>query len=90
MPVVMHLLQSGADVAIETHKGERPLQLATSSEIREIFTSRSSTDAIEEYTLENTDPLPIVPNYLKNPLYFHITMLKWKTTIQLLVLLKFK
>ena len=68
-PVVMHLLQSGADVAIETHKGEHPLQLATSSEVREVFTSRLSTEAIEECTLENTNPLPIVPNYLKNPVF---------------------
>ena len=66
MATVMHLLQSGADASIKTHKGESPLHLATSTDIRSLLFTVSVDSAAAP---SETEPLPIVPNYLKNPVF---------------------
>lgn len=66
------LLQNGADIDIETFKGELPNELTTSTEVLaalkiepdENFTKRCS---------EGTSQLPIVPNYLKSPVFPYAT-----------------
>ena len=63
---VMHLLQSGADASIKTHKGECPLHLATSSDVQSLLTTVSVDSAAGP---SETEPLPIVPNYIKNPVF---------------------
>ena len=66
------LLQNGADISIKTIKGELPHELTTSAEVLaalkiepdENFTKRCS---------EGTSQLPIVPNYLKSPVFPYAT-----------------
>lgn len=66
------LLQNGADISIKTFKGELPHELTTSAEVLaalkiepdENFTKRCS---------EGTNQLPIVPNYLKSPVFPYTT-----------------
>jgi hypothetical protein len=59
------LLQNGADVGINTFKGELPYELTTSTEVLAAL----KIDPDEEFTKrcsEGTSHLPIVPNYLKS------------------------
>ena len=69
LDIVQYLLQSGADVSIKTHKGELPIQLASSSEIRKLFKpSQHLLDTVPISDLAKEE-LPIVPNYIKHPIF---------------------
>lgn len=57
--IVEVLLEHNGDRNLVNEKGESPLSLATRPEVRIMLGG--------EPTVPNSDPLPIAPNYLKNP-----------------------
>lgn len=62
------LLQNSADVSIKTFKGELPHELTTSTEVLAVL----KIEPDEKFTKrcsEGTSQLPIVPNYLKSPVF---------------------
>ena len=69
LAIVRYLLQSGADDSLTTHKGELPIQLASSSEVRNLFKTAQLLDDTVPISDEASEELPIVPNYIKNPVF---------------------
>ena len=66
------LLQNGADVSIKTFKGELPYELTTSTDILAVL----KVEPDEKFTKrcsEGKSHLPIVPNYLKSPMFPYAT-----------------
>ncbi|XP_017667482.1 PREDICTED: ankyrin repeat domain-containing protein 40 [Lepidothrix coronata] len=61
--VVAYLLHAGADKDILTKKGERPAQLTSKREIKEML----GVEDDELPDLKQDSDLPIIPNYLANP-----------------------
>ena len=64
--VVKYLLQEGVDTTVRTNKGETAGQLSNDAGIRKMLG--------EEETIilnSNSENLPIVPNYLRNPEFFY-------------------
>ena len=64
--VVKYLLQEGVDTSVVTNKGETAGQLSNDAGIRKMLG--------EEETIllnSNSENLPIVPNYLRNPEFFY-------------------
>lgn len=65
--VVKYLLQEGVDTTVRTNKGETAGQLSNDAGIRKMLG--------EEETIilnSNSENLPIVPNYLRNPEFFYV------------------
>ena len=66
------LLQNGADVSIKTFKGEVPHELTTSTEVLAALKMEPDENFTQRCT-EGTSQLPIVPNYLKSPVFPYST-----------------
>ena len=70
--IVQILLQSGADVSIKTFKGELPYDLTTSTEVLAALKIEPDKEFTKRCS-EGMSHLPIVPNYLKSPMFPYAT-----------------
>ena len=73
MSIVQLLLQNGADVSIKNFKGELASDLTTLREILAVLKIEPDEDFARRCA-ERTSKLPIVPNYLKSPLFPYSTL----------------
>jgi hypothetical protein len=60
------LLSHGADVSIMNDKGKTPLEIATNHEVVQLLGGNPSQ-------LSGDETLPIVPNYLQNPVFPYVS-----------------
>ena len=70
--IVQILLQNGADISIKNFKGELASDLTTLREILAVLKIEPDEDFARRCA-EGTSKLPIVPNYLKSPLFPYST-----------------
>jgi len=67
--VVEYLLANGADKTIEANNKSTPANVCTNQHLRDLLQTSSSSSE----TISSSTSLPIIPNYLRHPVFPYVT-----------------
>ncbi|CAF1403009.1 unnamed protein product [Adineta ricciae] len=75
--VVNYLLDNGADRSVQAHDQSTAAHVCKSDALREILQSDTSTTSVSPCT----DELPIIPNYLRHPVFPYVSPVTQTTPV---------